>query len=92
MPDEFAKYYGTLFQAKTIDPDEAEKIFDKMRKKQLLPASRSALEKQISEDEVLRVMENLPIGKSAGPDRIPNALYQYMAQIFAGLGKESTKK
>ena len=41
------------------------------------------LDAPISENEVLDVMENLPIGKQAGPNRVPNAVYKYMANFFA---------
>ena len=28
-------------------------------------------------------MENLPTGKQAGPNRVPNAVYKYMSAAFA---------
>ena len=45
-----------------------------------IPANieKRMLDEDITEQEVLDTMENLPIGKSAGPNRIPNAMYRYL--------------
>ena len=49
----------------------------------LTKASMEMLEKDITDDEVKGVMLHLPLGKSAGPDRIPNAVYKHLAEHLA---------
>ena len=63
--------------------EKAQDLFARMRRKAIQRASRDALEEDIGEDEVAKVMENLPTGKQAGPNRIPNAVYKYMSTAFA---------
>ena len=41
------------------------------------------MSRDISKKEVSAVMENLPIGKQPGPNRIPNAVFKYMSNHFA---------
>ena len=38
---------------------------------------------QITREEVLPTLENLPTGKSAGPDRLPNKLYKVHSRLLA---------
>ena len=41
------------------------------------------MDAEITDKEVESVMQSLPLGKSAGPDRIPNAVYKYMPVYFS---------
>ena len=47
-----------------------------LRAKQISRASREAMDAKVTDGEVEGVMENLPLGKSAGPDSIPNGVYK----------------
>ena len=51
---------------------------------------------KMTETEVYKVMINLPTGEQAGPNRIPNAVYKYLAAFFAPklaqVVNESTRK
>ena len=80
---ELMKYYKMLFAKKSINKDEERRILRVLEKRKLFAPARDALEKPITKDEILRVMENLPLGKQAGPDRIPNAVYKYLPTVFA---------
>ena len=51
--------------------------------KRLTPASADALEQPISENEVYDVMASLPLGKQAGPDRIPNIVFKMLPKLLA---------
>ena len=53
-----------------------------LRAKAILGPSRAKLEAEITDREVEIVMENLPMGKSAGPDRIPNGVYKFNSKYF----------
>jgi hypothetical protein len=50
---------------------------------QITKAARKQLDKPITDQELQDVMEALPTGKQAGPDRIPNEVYKYMSSFFA---------
>ena len=82
---EFVKLYKMIFDKKVIHIDKARDLLTRMRRKAIQKASRDALEEDITEDEVAQTMENLPTGKQAGPNRIPNAVYKYMSSVFAPL-------
>ncbi|MDC0525947.1 hypothetical protein OAO87_03015 [bacterium] len=56
-------------------PDEQGIWKGGLRARAILRTSRDALEAEIADREVEGVMERLPLGKSAGPDRIPNGVY-----------------
>ena len=50
--------------------------------------SRAPLEKRwtrhpISEEEIYNVMVTLPVGKQAGPDRIPNIVFKMLPKLLA---------
>ena len=54
-----------------------------MAKKQILKLTMESIDGKVTEAEVYKVMVNLPTGKQAGPNRIPNAVYKYLAAFFA---------
>ena len=54
-----------------------------MAKKQILKLTMESMDGKITEKEVYQVMLHLPTGKQAGPNRIPNAVYKYLAAFFA---------
>jgi len=81
--NEFAKYYRMLFEAKHTDPACSNILLRALRKKKILRESRRMLDAEITVEEVLEAMENLPIGKQPGPNRVPNAVYKYMSKHFA---------
>ena len=80
---EFAKYYKMLYSQKVIDQNQAKKLLMGLGKQKILRKSSEKLDEWITKEEVQDVMENLPIGKSAGPNRIPNAMYKYLSSYFA---------
>jgi hypothetical protein len=62
---------------------ESNKLLHIMAKKQILKLTMESIDGKITETEVYKVMMNLPTGKQAGPNRIPNAVYKYLAAFFA---------
>ena len=83
VPKELRKFYKMLYAHKKINSQDAEDIFKKFDEKKLTSPSMTELEKEITEEEIIAVMENLPLGKQAGPDRIPNAVFKYLPKFFA---------
>ena len=91
---EIAKYWKMIYGPKVIDeeagrdlleglPDEEGVRRGGLRAKQISRASREAMDAEVTDGEVEGVMENLPLGKSAGPDRIPNGVYKGLSKFFA---------
>ena len=76
---EFVKLYKTIFSQKKIEGEDD--LLGSLKK--ILKATRDRLDSPVKEAEVLAVMESLPIGKQAGPNRIPNGVYKRMSSIFA---------
>ena len=62
---------------------ESNKLLRLMAKKQILKLTMESMDGKITEKEVYQVMLRLPTGKQAGPNRIPNAVYKYLAAFFA---------
>ena len=58
---EFSKYYRMLFQKKDIVDVEKRILMHHLKKKQILQASATALDEDVTVEEVLEVMEN-PLG------------------------------
>ena len=85
VPFQLQKFYQMLFSKKIIDNQIADRIYKKMSENKILTATRDKLEKDITAEEIEKVMINLPVGKQPGPDRIPNAVYKYLPQVFAPL-------
>ena len=77
------EYYKMLFAEKLYDKDEFDTFMSQLGERPIARASAERLDKPISDLEITRVMENLPLGKQPGPDRIPNAVYKYMSHFFA---------
>ena len=80
---EFVKLYKMIFDKKVIDGPKSQQIFDRLRRKAITKPSRDALDRDVTVEEVEKTMENLPTGKQAGPNRVPNAVYKYMSAAFA---------
>jgi hypothetical protein len=75
--------YQMIFAEKEIEEKAYKPILKQLSKKKILKHSRQQLEKNITMEEVTRVMENLPTGKQPGPNRIPNAVYKYLSKKLA---------
>jgi hypothetical protein len=80
---EFVKLFKMIFAQKHIDQDAAGVLLARLGRKQLLDASRDALEADIAEKECVETMEQLPEGKQAGPNRIPNEVFKKLARHLA---------
>ena len=80
---EFGKYYKMLYGPKKTDAGCAKLLLRAFRKNKILACSAERMNRDITKKEVAEVMENLPIGKQAGPNRIPNAVFKYMSKHFA---------
>ena len=81
--NEFKKFYEMTFEEKQIKESRARPLLRELGKKKLFAESRNILDQDVTEKEVADVMENLPIGKQAGPNRIPNAVFKYLSRSFA---------
>ena len=77
------EYYKMLYAEKEYDAGASRAILEEMGKTQITKAARKQLDKPITDQELQDVMEALPTGKQAGPDRIPNEVYKYMSSFFA---------
>ena len=53
--------------------------------KRVLPPTADMCGAPITQDEVLPTLENLPTGKSSGPDRLPNKLYKVHSKTLAAI-------
>ena len=80
---EFVKYYKMLLDDKDINEGCARILLRRLAKTKILEASASKLDEDMTVEEVLETMENLPVGKQAGPNRVPNAVFKYMSHFFA---------
>merc|ERR1711965_460316 len=72
-----------LFAEKEYDSEASRRLLAEIGKDQITSSARKQLDKPISDQEIQEVMEALPTGKQAGPDRIPNEVYKYMSSFFA---------
>jgi hypothetical protein len=82
---ELAKYYKMLFGEKTVSEGDKQLLIQKLSQVAIQEASAERLEANIEDEEVQKVMDALPLGKQAGPNRIPNALFRCMSTYFAPL-------
>ena len=92
---ELTNYYEALFADKPITNQAAyntclETLSDPSSRR-VLPPTAAACGKPITlvADEVLTVMSELPLGKSPGPDRLPNKLYKTLASDLAPILTEA---
>ena len=84
---ELTKYYTALFADKPTTNHAAYNAcldtLSDQNSNRVLPPTAADCGKPITEDEVLTVMSELPLGKSPGPDRLPNKLYKTLAKDLA---------
>ena len=90
-----------LFSAKKVRDDngdnfpELDTLLNKLSESKIFQTTADHLDRPFAEKEVRAVMENLPLGKQAGPNRVPNGVYKVMSNIFVPkctqLLNESTK-
>ena len=80
---ELAKYYKMLFSEKEIVEADKRELVQKLGKVAIQSASAEAMEAVIEDEEVRDVMDHLPLGKQAGPNRVPNAVFRCMSKYFA---------
>jgi hypothetical protein len=81
--EELKKYYTMLFGEKKPNEHEMNKILKQLKKRKLFSVAKDKLDTPITVDEIIDVMEHLPLGKQAGPDRIPNAVYKFLPKTIA---------
>ena len=86
MADAFRKYYESLFARKSPTPDARDKARAALNAgRKTLPPTATACGAPITCTIVCEICKHLPIGKSPGPDRIPNAFYKNFADLLAPL-------
>lgn len=83
VPGAIRDYYQMLFAEKEYDSEASRRLLEEIGKDQITSVARKQLDKPISDQEIQEVMEALPTGKQAGPDRIPNEVYKYLSAVFA---------
>ncbi len=83
VPAALRDYYSMLLSEKQIDQNEKNRILNELKKTPISAGARNKLEQDITKDEVADVMEHLPLGKQAGPDRIPNAVFRNLSKFLA---------
>ena len=80
---ELTKYWSMVFAEKDINTEDKNDLLADLSKKAIYKASADALDTVIEDEEVRSVMDRLPLGKQAGPNRIPNAVYRCLSLHFA---------
>ena len=75
------KLYKIFFAEKETSGEEW--LLEGLKEHRIVKASRRMLDEPFTKDEVARVMENLPVGKQAGPNRVPAGLFKRMVTVFA---------
>ena len=83
VPAELTKFYRMLFAPKQTDDDERGNVMAMFRRRRISKKTKETLETPLRIEEIVEVMENLPLGKQAGPDRIPNGIFKCMATVWA---------
>ena len=82
----FTRYYEPLFARKSTDPQAVATALDTLSEpnsnRVQIPTARKC-DAQISGDEILATCAHLPLGKSPGPDRIPNKFYKVFSAVLA---------
>ena len=86
IPKELAKYYKMLLDKKpTNEKTKAskDKILTKMALKRIQDESAKVMDRAVTKEEIQEIMDDLPLRKQAGPNRIPNGVYRCMSKDFA---------
>ena len=82
----FKDYYYHLFGPKTPQTAALDRALQVLREgAQVQPPTATKCAAPISPDELLPILQNLPTGKSPGPDRLPNKFYKTFSAILAPL-------
>ena len=93
---EITKYYTALFAEKNIDEQAKRACLQTLETgNRVLPPTAKECGADITVDETAEVLADLPTGKSAGPDRLPNRLYKtqsaQLARIMTEVFNESRR-
>ena len=78
-----SEYYRMLYSEKEYDKGASDTLLREMGRTKLTQKAVRMLDAPITDAELIEVMERLPTGKQAGPDRIPNEVYKYCSEYFA---------
>ena len=84
--DALTSYYEALFGKKTTKPESVEKCLETLKdpnSRRVLAPTASACDADITVKEVSDTMGELPLGKSPGPDRLPNKFYKTFSKLLA---------
>ena len=81
---EATKYWKSLFTRRPINPTHFKACLDTLRTgNRVLPPTAEKCDADITEEEVASVLNTLPLGKSSGPDRIPNKFYRTFSKLLS---------
>ena len=84
VAEAFTEYYKPLFADKPVDQAAKEEALRTLRKgRRVLKPTAAECDADIHKDEVLHTCAYLPIGKSPGPDRLPNKFYRVFSKVIA---------
>ena len=54
-----------------------------MALKRIQDESAKVMDREVTKEEIQEIMDDLPLRKQAGPNRIPNGLYRTLSKDFA---------
>ena len=84
---ELTRYYTSLFADKPVTDraayDECLDTLSDPHSRRVLPPTAAKCGAKITTEEMLPVLASLPLGKSPGPDRLPNKFYTTLASTLA---------
>ena len=88
--DVFTKYYSALFAHKPACPHAQAKCLlqlcshdDDGTLRNVLRPTKDACDAPVTANEIATVMNELPTGKSPGPDRLPNKFYKTYSELLS---------
>lgn len=83
---EFTEYYTALFSKKTTVAEAREAALDTLRdpsSRRVLPPTAARCDAPVLKEDLEPILQSLPLGKSPGPDRLPNAFYRVLSATLA---------
>ena len=88
----FVDLFKTIYGEKVIDENEAGRLLRRLKRSKITKASQEMMSALVTTNEVKQVMIQLPTMKAAGPNRIPNEVYKYLAGPLAPMLTEVINK
>lgn len=88
IKEAFAKYFQTFYKSKHVNPKRIQEYLDKLETKPISEEIKAELNKEVTIEEITKVIKEMKLNKSPGPDGFTAIYYKKLKERLTPILKD----